>query len=474
MKTNLSTEFFYRFKRTASMKLAVLLCSLILLVGSVQAGEAEMKSIVQGYARAGITIGVSVHDAKTGKELFSYNADKGMNPASTMKVVTSVASLTNLGGAFEFKTPIYTDSLSGGVAKNLYFKGMGDPSLVEERLWRIAKDLHVRGVRKVNGDIIIDNSYFDSADFEGKEGKSNTRAYNASLSALAVNFNSFAVVGKNYGGAGGLEVHIDPPTDYFSFQSKVGGAGNGINISRTYKDGREFVTATGGVSTEKVKYANVDNPVQYAGATIKWVLAQNGIEVTGKVREGKAAGVKLFEDKSKPLALVLRDLNKFSNNFTAEMVLKTLSAIKTGGVGSTEKGAKILNEFVAGLGVSTTEFSIFNGSGLSRNNRISANALTQNLLEAYKNPKIRADFIASLAIGGEDGTLRSRMKAANLRGNVKAKTGTLNDVSSLSGFLDTKKKNAVAFTVIVNGAGAGGGGYYALQERLLADIYNSF
>lgn len=471
-----NTEFFYRFQPQASMKLVCLFVFFMLFIGtSVRAGEAEIKAIVQSYARSGIKIGVSIHDTKTSKELFTHNADQGMNPASTMKVVTSVASLSNLSGAYEYKTPIYTDGMSGGTLQNIYIKGVGDPSLVEERLWRIAKDLFVRGVRKVSGDIIIDNSYFDSFDFAGKEGDNNTRAYNASLSPLAVNFNSFAVVGKNYGGAGGLEVNMDPPTEYFSLKSNISGSGNGINISRTYKDGREFVIASGGVSSEKVKYANAENPVQYAGTTFKWVLAQVGIEVTGKVKSGKVSGQKLiFEDKSKPLSLILRDLNKFSNNFTAEMVLRTLSAVKVGVPGSTEKGAKILNEFVSGLGVATSEFEIHNGSGLSRNNRISANALTQCLLEAYSNSKIRTDFISSLAIGGVDGTLKTRMQSAILKGNVKAKTGTLNDVSSLSGYIDTKKKNTIAYTILVNGPGAGAGGYYSLQERVLTDIYNSF
>lgn len=437
------------------------------------AGQAELKAIVGSYSRAGVKIGVAVHDIKGKKVLFENLSSKGMNPASTMKVVTSAAALTYLGGAFQYKTPVSTDRLSGGVAQNLYLKGAGDPSLVEERLWRIAKDLKVRGVKEVRGDIIIDNSYFDNFNFAGKDSSS-SRAYNAALSALAVNFNSFAVVAKNYGAGAGLEVHVDPPTEYFTLKSNIGSSGNGIAISRSYKNGKESVLASGGVSKEKVKYANVANPVQYAGSTFKWVLGQNGIPVTGKVKAGKAVGKKLFEDKSKPLSLILRDLNKFSNNFTAEMVVKTIGAIKGGVPGSTEKGLIVLNSFLQKLNLSSSEYEVFNGSGLSRRNRISPNALNQVLMAAYNNNKIRTDMMSSLAIAGTDGTLRRRLKSPGLKGNVKAKTGTLNDVAALSGYIETKKKNMIAFTILVNGQGAGAGGYFAMQEKILMDIYRSF
>lgn len=405
--------------------------------------------------------------------MFSHNGTRALNPASTMKVITSVAALKYLGGAFEYKTPLTTDRLWRGVVENLYVKGVGDPSLVEERLWRIAKDLRVRGVKKIHGDIVIDNSLFDSFEFAGKENGS-ARAYNASISPFAVNFNSFAVVAKNYGD-GTIEVHVDPPTPYFDLKARIKPSGNYITIDRSYKEGREYVLASGGVSREKIKYANAANPVQYAGSTLAWVLGQMGIAFDGKIRSGSATGKRLLvTDKSKPLSLVIRDLNKFSNNFTAEMILKTIAARKAGAPGTTAKGAAILKQFVTDLGVSADEAAIFNGSGLSRKNRLSPNALNKVLVAAYADNKIRSDYMAALAIAGTDGTLRSRLSSPPLKGNVKAKTGTLNDVAAISGYLETKKKNTVAFTILVNGAGAAAGNFYAMQEKLLLDIYNSF
>ncbi|MBF0107354.1 MAG: D-alanyl-D-alanine carboxypeptidase/D-alanyl-D-alanine-endopeptidase [Deltaproteobacteria bacterium] len=470
------TPGFYRFiiKRSNIHALRRAMTLLVLIYCPLAyAGAETLSAIINSYEKNAVTIGVAVHAVDDKKEIFAHNAHEALNPASTMKVLTSAVALTHLGGSYQYETVLSTDRFSQGVLQNLYLKGSGDPSLVEERLWRIAKDLKVRGVNKINGSIIIDNSYFDSFEFAGKEADS-TRAYNASLSALAVNFNSFAVVATN-DGAGNLEVHIDPPTPHLNLVSKIRPSGNAVTIARSYNGGVEFVTATGGVSTETIKYANSSDPVQYAGTTFKWVLNQLGIEFNGKIKSGSAAGNKrVFVDQSKPLSLILRDLNKFSNNFTAEMILKTIGAKKSGVPGSTAKGVAVMKNFLSGAGVDSDEYAIFNGSGLSKNNRISPHALDQVLVSVYSDNRIRADFIASLAIAGTDGTLRSRLESPGLHGNVKAKTGTLSDVTSLSGFIETASRQMLAFTIMVNGPGAGSGGFHAMQEKLLIDIYKSF
>lgn len=450
----------------------ILLCFLILITpASVWAGTESLKSIIAAYQKGGVKIGVAVHAAKSGEKIFGFNETEPFNPASTMKIATSVVSLTYLGGDYVYKTKLSTDGFNRGVAQNLIVEGSGDPSVVEERLWRIAKDLRVRGLREVQGDILINNTFFDDDSFDGQNGN-NARAYNASISAFAVNFNSFAAVAHNIGGQ--VTVEIDPPTDYFVLKSSVKASGNGLSVARSFQNGQEHVMVSGGVSSEATKYANVSNTLLYTGTTLKWALEQLDIKVSGKIKSTTTSGrIKLFEDKSKPLALILRDLNKFSNNFTAEMVLKTLAAKKSGVPGSTEKGAQILRDFLAQQGFPSSEYSAFNGSGLSTKNRLSPNVLNQLLMYAYKKNKIRSDFIASLAIAGTDGTLKNRLKSVNLIGNVKAKTGTLNDVSSLSGYMDAASGKVVAFTIMVNGGGAGGGGYFAMQEKLLNDIYQN-
>ncbi len=453
-------------------KTLIVLLFIITFSSNVLAETSRLTSIVNAHRASKTTIGVSLHDIKTGKEIFSHNAHKALNPASTMKVVTSVVALSKLGGSYKYVTPITTDKISNKTAYNLYIKGFGDPSIVEERLWRMAKDIKVRGINRIEGNIIIDNSYFDGFDFSGKDDSS-SRAYNAKLSAFALNFNSFAIVAKNFGGR--LEVHVDPPTDYFSLKSTVKRSGNSLSISRSHSNNIEYVRAAGGVSKEKIKYANVSDPVQYAGTTLAWVLKQLGVEFNGKTRAGNAKGkLILVKDKSKALSLILRDLNKYSNNFTAEMVLKTLAAHKIQVPGSTENGVKLLKTYLSGLGIEASEYAIYNGSGLSRRNRLSPYTLTKVLLDAHKNNKIRSDFMASLSIGGTDGTLERRLRSTELNGNVKAKTGTLNDVASLSGYIETKSKRMLAFTIIVNGPAAGAGGFFGLQEKILLNVYRNY
>lgn len=428
-----------------------------------------LQALVSKAQRSGVKIGVAVHEAGTGKEVFTHNANEPLNPASTMKVLTSVVALKHLGGSYTYKTPITTDSLSKHVAENLYIKGVGDPSIVEERLWRVAKDLRVRGVEKINGDIVIDNSFFKGFEFSGQENGS-SRAYNALISPLAVNFNSFAVVAVNNDGA--LAVTVDPPIDYFQLESRVKASGNALGIERRLKEGHEHIVVGGGVSHEKVKYASVQDPVAYAGHMLAWLFTQVGIEFSGKVREGQATGKKrLLLDESKPLSYILTDLNKFSNNFTAEMILKTLAAIKGEISGTTAAGTGLLTAYLQDLGVDAAEYAIFNGSGLSRDNRISAMALNKVLLSAYDDVVIRSDFMASLAVAGVDGTLETRFKDTELRGNVKAKTGTLYDVSALSGYLETRDKKILAFTILINGAGVANGFSYGLQKELLTALF---
>lgn len=444
---------------------------LSLVAAPVAASDADLGAIVSSY-KGGAKISISIYSLSDKTTIFTHDDKESLNPASTMKVVTSVASLSVLGGHYKYKTTFTTDTISRGVIGNLYVRGVGDPSLVEERLWRIGKDLRVRGVKEVGGDIVVDNSFFDNDDFEGKISDS-SRAYNAAVSAFAINFNSFAVVASNVGGA--VNVEVDPPTEYFVLNANVRSGGNSLSVTRDYRDGKEYVSASGSVSDEAVKYANVENPVEYAGTTIKWILEQNGIAVKGGVRAGTATGrTKLVTDSSKPLSQILWDLNKWSNNFTAEMVVKTLGAEESGAPGATHKGVAILKRFLDEVGVDPQEYNIVNGSGLSQQNRISANALTQILIYAHRKSKIRADYTSALAVAGIDGTLKNRLRAPALMGNVKAKTGTLNNVSSLAGYMETRSGKSVCFAILVNGGGAGGGGYFTMQEKILQAVYDDY
>lgn len=418
-------------------------------------------------------VGIALYSLRDRKMIFGHNEKEPLNPASCQKILTAMTAFKTLGTDYTFKTTYLTDSLSGKSVNHLYVKGGGDPVLVQERLLELGKSLYDAGLREVRGDIIVDNSYFDSNLVDGKLGDS-AEPYTAQVSALAVNFNSFKVVTNTTGGS--ASVQVDPPLDYFVLNASVKKGRGGFYVNRTYKDGRENVIAKGHATGISEQYATVSNPAAYAGYAIKWALESAGIKVKGGVKEGVATSglTTLFVDESKPVTQALTDMNKFSNNFIAEMTLKTIGASVSGVPASTSKGAEVVRRYLSSLDVDESEYAIVNGSGLSRQNRISAHALLEVLVDGYTTASVRDAFMNTLPVAGVDGTLKSRLKGTELRGNVRAKTGTLSGVSSLAGYVTTKHGNDLAFVMLMNGAMGGGGGYHDLQDRLLKMIYEIY
>lgn len=411
-----------------------------------------LDQIVQSFQDGKTEIGISVRTAPRGKILYQNNGTTPLNPASTMKVITSVASLKYLGANYVYKTLFMTDAQNGAAVQNLFVKGVGDPTLNEERLWRIANELKRQGVKTVQGDLVVDNSLFlpDPALGQGLSRHMMTNA------ALVLNPTFQGPLTQAYGG------DIIPQNDFAS-----GAAMRSEKSASLIKRPKLVLPKT----TQALSYRD---PARYAGEIFKTILQQSGIQVKGEVRSGNNQGfIVLHEDYSVPLSQILVELNKKSNNFVAEMLLKTLSAEEMGAPGSMQKGATFLSSFLGYNGMPYGEYNIVNGSGLSRENRVSADILTRTLLMAYNDSEIQDTFINSLPIGGIDGTLRRRMHSPHLQGNVHAKTGTLFDTSALSGFMETKSGNTIAFTFLVNVPGAPGKSF-PLYEQMLEKMYEEF
>lgn len=460
-------------KNNLKSKIFLFHFSLFLFTLSVShaADLSSLRPLIQKYELGGMQIGVHILSLTDGRELFAYKADRLLNPASNTKIITAAAALQKLGVNFTYQTPFTTDSPpQDGAIQNLYVKGMGDPSIVEEVLWRMAKDLALRGITTVTGDIIIDQSYFDDEPYQGPLFSA-ARVYSAPVSPFALNFNTFAVLLKPTTINQPAVANIDPPATYFDLKNNLTtGTANSISITRRLKDQREEVRIGGTIrhhADEMVKYYSISNPTRYAGSTLKKMLEQNGIQVLGRVREGKVAGhTLLFTNQSKPLSLIIQDLNKYSSNFTAEMLVKTLGAQFLQEPGTTPKGMQIIKDYLTGLGIPATSYILENGSGLTRKNRISASLLTNVLREVYRQFDYQPEMIASLAIGGVDGTARDRLKKDGVYGKTRVKTGTLNDVSALSGYMPTKEGDLIAFAILAEGPGAGGAGLHELHENI--------
>lgn len=400
---------------------------------------------------------VAVIDVESGKQLAGHQADLTLNPASCAKIVTSAAALTTLGADYRFRTNFYTDRpLSGGSTGTLYVAGTGDPMLVNEAIDAMAKHMYKNGIRHVAGNIIIDNSFFDSYDFPRKGGN-DTRAYTAKTSATAVNFNSVEVQITPGTKKGALAtVATNPPTDYFRIVNKVITGGKPrLGISLKPENGRDLLTVIGRISPKagtQEFYRSVTNPAIYAGEVIKYFLEQNGVKVDGVVKEGKAPSNSslLVTEQSEPLSEIVKAMNKKSNNFIAEQMLKHLGAAKYGTPGSTAKGVRAVEDYLSSIGIPKGSYEFENGSGLSEVTQISAAQLVKVLQAAHKNRKISEAFENSLSILGVDGTTKKWHFAPSLTGRILVKTGTINGVSTLAGFVPLPNGHLGAFAILAN------------------------
>ena len=245
--------------------------------------------------------------------------------------------------------------------------------------------------------------------------------------------------------------------DYFHLINnlKTGGKHH-ISATSSYANGRETITVTGHIPKRSGPGAfrrSIVDPTQYAGSVIKYVLRQNGIEVGGGVRSGRtpSGAVGLHTGESKPLGEVVRFMNKFSNNFMSEQIVKHLGAVRYGIPGSTEKGIRAIEGYLTAIGIPPNSYVLENGSGLSSKTRLSAAQLARVLSAAYRDFTIRPEFMASLAIVGVDGTTRKWKFANSVRGLARAKTGTLGGVSTLAGYIPMKNGDVAAFAILANG-----------------------
>jgi D-alanyl-D-alanine carboxypeptidase/D-alanyl-D-alanine-endopeptidase (penicillin-binding protein 4) len=427
----------------------------------------RIDEILAAPSLAGAKVGISVADVDTGRPVYGKADATLYNPASNVKLVTTIAALATLGPEFRWKTALYTDGIKGGeVEGNVYLKGAGDPSLVGEDLWKMASDLASLGVKKIGGDVAIDDTYFDDARVgPGFEQKSDDLPFRAPNGAVSLNYNACSIhvlPGEKEGAPG--RVVVEPASPYFSI----------INESRTVAAGHTHLTISSRESGEKteikvvgrikageqphVEYRRVAHPDLYTGWAFRELLVRRGIKLNGKViRATVPTGAKaVVSHYSAPLGVLARDVNKHSNNFMAEQVLKTLGAETVSRPGTWGKGVKAVSRFLESLGIHADQYKMTNGSGLYDSNRFSPTQIVTLLRNAYRDFRYAADFVGSLAVAGADGTIGHRMEGSLAERYVRAKTGTLAGVSCLSGFAGGPGRAPLAFSILMNDVGESG------------------
>lgn len=429
-------------------------------------GPEDLSAVIAPFEDGKASIGVSVYAFARRRTVFEHNPHLPLNPASTMKLVTTLAGLKYLGPDYTFATFLTTDQYSGSKIGNLYIKGIGDPTLTEERFYRMAGKLFAMGVNEISGDVVIDNSHF-ATDPQLADG---LRRHMTANAAFVINPYS-ASVNMIYGEGQKL--------------AKLGAGANRFELQayrklqlKAHPPAKTKAQALTERKADQARQRALNRlpPAMAAGEILREALQKSGIRVRGVVRvdSADAGTIVLAQDVSEPLASILLAVNKKSNNFVAEMLLKGLSARELGAPGSTQKGAALLTTLLSGLDVPSADFHVANGSGLSRENRLSAAAITRVLVAVAADASVREPFVTSLSVAGLDGTLKKRMRGTVLAGAVRGKTGTLRDTVALAGYLKAHSGKILAFSIIVNNPAGAGAKYYPLQEQLLAALYAAY
>lgn len=412
-------------------------------------------------------VAIHVANARNGEEVFAYQADRALQPASTMKVVTAAAALRTLGPAYRFSTEIHHDgelSPDGVLNGNLYVRGTGDPTMVLERLWKLVFDLKVQGVREIKGDVVFDDSFMDrNAGIPGwnKEVDAvNGPSYYPPLGALSLNYNTVAILvgpGASSGSAARVELETRSPALEVINKATTGGKGSKpwLKVEREVEDRKVKFTVTGSVPMEtevRRYYRTVADATAYFSGAFAEMLKDQDVKVKGRFLAGKVPrdAEKVLVAQSESLSRILMDTNKQSNNFMAEQVLKTMGAVVHGEPGTTEKGLQVVASYLSSLGLPSDDYQLVNGSGLARGTTMKPDLLTAVLVDMYNDRKVGAEFQSSLSIGGVDGTLRSRFQRPDEVGRLRGKTGSLNGVHCLVGYLDGADGEVYAFSFLVN------------------------
>ncbi|MBN2529866.1 MAG: D-alanyl-D-alanine carboxypeptidase/D-alanyl-D-alanine-endopeptidase [Deltaproteobacteria bacterium] len=463
---------------------SLMLCSIVGLLSSrLEAQQRDFTSlkntlsVIAGKKPGNTVAGVSVMDVNSGEIIYALKGDEPLNPASNAKIVTAAAALKLLGPEFKFQTELYGKVNMRNVQGPLYIKGYADPSLMTQDLWALAKELKADGVRRIGGGIIVDDSYFDDINwpFAYDEQPNEDNKFRTPVGAVSVNHNALGIQIRP--GATAMAkafVDMDPPEYAMVVNDTLTSATGAYTprISATTYEDRTRVRVWGQIplgSKPTWFYRRIDNPSLFTGYALKGVLKELGISVGGDVRTGGIpSGTPLIaRHSSEPLSSVLWETGKMSNNFVTEMVLKTIGAEVGKAPGNWDVATSAVAELLEKWGVKKGTYTYRNGSGLFSANKIAPEQFCQVLRHAYLDATIRPEFLSQLATGGADGTIQSRYRHPAAERHVRAKTGTLDSVSALSGYIfDKKGQRPIAFSILVNNAS----GYVAAARNWQEDI----
>lgn len=447
---------------------------------------ALVKALVPSQAMATV-----VQEVGSKRPLLAVNDGQPMQPASTIKLVTSHVALEQFGPAMRWKTSAYTNAvLQNGVLQgDLVLQGGGDPKLVPEAFWQFLRQLRQQGVRQIQGNLVLDRSLFqpvefDVAAFDGDPA----RAYNVGADALLLNFKSIRLRFEPDAASGVVRLQSDPALNGISISPPKLGAGECVDWHEQLQfewQGPQLKILGNYPASCGTRHWSIHphglSANQYALALFQSLWQEMGGTLSGSVVDGTVpADARLLAQWESPaLPELLRDMNKYSNNVMARHLLILLaahaptdsaSAPSTPGTPglSAEKGIRVMQAWLAEHSLLDPQLQLENGAGLSRSEQISAKGLNDILLAAYRSPWM-PEYVASLPVVAYDGTMRKRLKETGVAGQAHIKTGTLAGVRSIAGFVRAQSGRIYAVTSLINHANADKA--QAVHDELLQWIF---
>ncbi len=446
------------FHRLACFTLALAACF------SAWAGSLP-QSVADALRKADIplsAVSVYVQPLDGGAPVLSVNAAQPMNPASTMKLVTTYAALESLGPGYTWKTGFWArgDIADGKLQGDLIVRGGGDPFLTLERVWLMQRALRDRGVREIRGNLVLDLTLYDLPPMDpGAFDGDALAAYNASPSSLVADFNTQYV--RLVPDAGGVAIRPELPiagTEFISRLQLTEGACNSwrddILASRPDPEMKEIIVFEGRYPRacgEKRLPLNLLPPAQNFAHVFRNLWEESGGKWGGVAVPGIAPPdtPPLLEFESLPLGDIVRPLNKYSSNVMTRMLFLTLGQEKFGTPATPGKSVMAVREILGAHNLSFPELFLENGAGLSRNERISAQSMGRLLMAAYASPHF-SELESALPIAATDGTLKKRFNGSAFAGHAHLKTGSLKDVRALAGYLLDRNGRRLAVVMFVN------------------------
>ena len=476
-------------KQSSPMPLQITLLRILLLfLVAVEAAGAQSLPIAVEAAlkRANIPLaGVAayVQDVDDTRPLLELNAALPMNPASTIKLLTTYAALELLGPTYTWKTETYAlGRLQGGVLEgDLILKGYGDPKLTLENFWLLLRKLRALGLREIRGDLVLDRSYFEPADYDpAKFDGEPLRVYNVGADALLLNFKAvrFQFVPDAAGKT--VSVFAEPRPAGLELTAAVRATEGPCDdwragISADFQSSAASARAsfTGGMPAacgERSWSASLLAQPDYVYGVFRQLWQELGGSIGGGWRNGTlpAEARLLTADKSASNAELVRDINKFSNNVMARQLFLTLGAEMLGAPASGARSAQAVQAWLAQKKLDFPELVLDNGSGLSREARISARHMGRLLLAAWHSA-VMPELMSSLPLVAYDGTMRRRLRFESIAGQAHIKTGSLNDARTMAGYVLDRNGRRRVVVMFINHANADAG--RPAQDALLEWVY---